>query len=349
MEARFSLSPEYDKLKEYPVAIWLLGLLAMVKSVFWLVGETDVVSYFFLNKYILTGILYFVFGVGVINLRRWALKGLIALSVFDIAFFLVFPDSKVTFFPSLGGGGRFIQLVTMYGVSGFVGSLIMLGLAFYARDFFGKSLHFRDLLKTKKKSAEREYTAAIIVALLLALIIRAHAVQAFKIPTGSMENTLLVGDHLLVTKFIYGTNIPFTHGDILPVRDPERGDVVVFKYPENPKRDFIKRIVGVGGDVVESRDQKVYVNGILQKEPYAIHLDKGSNPGESVPRDNFGPIVVPEGKYFMMGDNRDHSYDSRYWGFVDRDLIEGKALVIYWSWDGESHLPRLGRMAKLVE
>lgn len=203
--------------------------------------------------------------------------------------------------------------------------------------------------RKSRQQVIREYAKAIVTALILALFIRAYVVQAFKIPTGSMEPTLLVGDHLLVSKFIYGTDLPFMDGKVMAFRKPERGDVIVFKYPRDPDRDFIKRVIAVGGDVVESRDKVVYVNGIRLEDGYAVHTDDRVEPsGLGEPRDNFGPVMVPEGKYFMMGDNRDQSYDSRYWGFVDEEDIRGKALVIYWSWDGKKHLPRLGRIGHLV-
>jgi signal peptidase I len=193
-----------------------------------------------------------------------------------------------------------------------------------------------------------EYAEAIVTALLLALLIRAFVVQAFKIPSSSMETTLLVGDHLLVNKFIYGTKLPFMKDRILIWKTPQRGDIIVFRYPQDPKRDFIKRIVGVGGDLVMGVNKEVYVNGKRMDEPYARHVESGIKPRDMEPRDSFGPVVVPKGKLFVMGDNRDRSYDSRFWGFVDLDDIRGKAFIIYWSWNGEKHLPRLGRMGDLV-
>jgi signal peptidase I len=193
-----------------------------------------------------------------------------------------------------------------------------------------------------------EYAEAIVTALLLALFIRAYVVQAFKIPTGSMDPTLLVGDHILVNKFIYGTDVPFSDKTILTFKKPAKGDIIVFKYPENPKRDFIKRIIAVEGDVIESRDKTIYVNNKSEEEKYTSYSDSDIRPGGIEPRDNFGPYIVPKDKYFVMGDNRDTSYDSRYWGYVDADYIKGKALVIYWSWNGDRHLPRLGRLGKVV-
>lgn len=202
-------------------------------------------------------------------------------------------------------------------------------------------------MKKSKKELFWEYTKAIVTALLLALFIRAYFIQAFKIPSGSMIPTLLVGDHILVNKFIYGTPLPFSDKRVLIFRKPQRGDIIVFKYPEDPSRDFIKRVIAVEGDMVESRDKKVYVNGKQIDEPYAQHTDNAVRPGGD-PRDNFGPFIVPKGKYFMMGDNRDQSYDSRYWGYVDMKNIRGKALVIYWSWDGRNNWPRFGRIGGLV-
>lgn len=185
-----------------------------------------------------------------------------------------------------------------------------------------------------RKSLVREYTESIIVAVILALIIRAFIVQAFKIPSGSMEDTLLIGDHLLVSKFIYGTKIPFSDKRILKIRDPKRGDVIVFVYPEDPRKDFIKRVIGVPGDVVEGKDKKVYVNGQLYQNPHEVHKEKDIIPKEQNPRDTFGPVTVPADSYFVMGDNRDRSYDSRFWKFVTRDQIKGLAFIKYWSIDG---------------
>ncbi len=198
-----------------------------------------------------------------------------------------------------------------------------------------------------KKNLLREYLEAIITALILALIIRTFVVQAFKIPSGSMIPTLLVGDHILVNKFIYGTQIPFTDKKIFIFRKPQRGDIIVFKYPENPKKDFIKRVVAIEGDVIEEKDKALYLNGKRIIEPYAYHYDKNVRPNGFDPRDNFGPLAVPKGKVFVMGDNRDQSYDSRYWGFVDLEDIKGKALIIYWSWDPDNWL-RFNRIGRLI-
>ena len=198
-----------------------------------------------------------------------------------------------------------------------------------------------------KKRLIKEYAEAIITALLLALIIRAYIIQAFKIPSGSMIPTLLIGDHILVNKFIYGTKIPFSDKSILVFKQPGKGDIIVFKYPEDPKKDFIKRVVATGGDTLEERNKIIYVNGKEVTEPYAYHGDSFVRP-RGDPRDNFGPLIVPENKVFVMGDNRDQSFDSRYWGFVDIKAIKGKALIIYWSWDPGNRL-RFNRIGRLVK
>ena len=200
----------------------------------------------------------------------------------------------------------------------------------------------------KKKSLLREYAESIVIAVLLALVIRTYLVQAFKIPSGSMEDTLVVGDHLLVNKFIYGTKLPFTAKRMLTLRDPRRGDVIVFEYPEDPSKDFIKRVVGVPGDVVEEKEKKVYINGKQYTNPHEIHKEQNVIPKEMNPRDTFGPVTVPADSYFVMGDNRDRSYDSRFWGFVKREKIKGLAFIKYWSWDKDKFLPRFGNIGRLI-
>ncbi len=201
----------------------------------------------------------------------------------------------------------------------------------------------------KKKHIVREYAESIIIAVLLALAIRTFVVQAFKIPSGSMEDTLAIGDHLLVNKFIYGTKIPFSDSRVIKLRDPKRGDVIVFEYPEDPSKDFIKRIVGVPGDVVEGKDKKLYVNGKLYENPHEVHKEKEIIPKEMNPRDTFGPVTVPPDSYFVMGDNRDRSYDSRFWKFVKRGQIKGLAFIKYWSWDREKFRPRFGNIGRLID
>jgi signal peptidase I len=188
----------------------------------------------------------------------------------------------------------------------------------------------RYIVKVAKNSTWQEYADSGLIAILLALVIRTFLLQAFKIPSGSMENTLLIGDHLLVNKFIYGTKIPFTEKRILKFRDPRRGDIIVFQYPENPYRDFIKRCIALPGDTLEIRNKILYVNNEPMTESYVTFRDLRIFPKEMSPRDNFGPIQVPADHYFMMGDNRDYSADSRFWGFLPHKLIKGKAWVIYW-------------------
>ncbi|MCX8027595.1 MAG: signal peptidase I [Thermodesulfovibrionales bacterium] len=199
------------------------------------------------------------------------------------------------------------------------------------------------------KSKIWEYSKAIITALILALIIRTFIVQAFKIPSGSMLQTLLIGDHILVNKFIYGTVIPFTDKRILILKKPERGDIIVFKYPEDPDRDFIKRVIAVEGDIIYGKNGDVFVNGKKLNEPYIQHTDPNYRTHPIEPRDNFGPFLVPKDKFFVMGDNRDQSYDSRFWGYVDFKMIRGKSFIIYWSWDSVNARPRLSRIGKLTE
>lgn len=201
----------------------------------------------------------------------------------------------------------------------------------------------------KKKHIVREYAESIIVAVILALIIRTFIVQAFKIPSGSMEDTLAIGDHILVNKFIYGMKIPFADTRFLKIRHPKRGDVIVFEYPEDPSKDFIKRVIGTPGDTVEVKDKKVYVNGSLYQNPHEVHKEADTYPREQNPRDNMGPVKVPSDSYFMMGDNRDRSYDSRFWGFVKSDKIKGLAFIKYWSWDNENFRVRFRSIGKLID
>ncbi len=198
-------------------------------------------------------------------------------------------------------------------------------------------------------SAFREYAEAILVALLMALVLRAYSVEAFKIPSGSMLPTLVVGDHLLVNKMVYGFKIPFVEEKVLAYRDPQRYDVIVFKYPEDQSKNFIKRVMGIGGDVMEIKDKAVYINGELTDASFTRHSDDRIIPMGADPRDNYGPITVPEGNVLVLGDNRDDSHDSRYWGFVDNDIIKGKAMFIYWSWDGNKSGPRLSRIGKGIK
>ncbi|MEZ4549135.1 MAG: signal peptidase I [Desulfobacterales bacterium] len=175
--------------------------------------------------------------------------------------------------------------------------------------------------KSKLRSVE-----AILIAIVLALFIRTFVVQAFKIPSGSMEPTLQIGDHILVNKFIYGVKIPYLRKTIIPVSEPDRGDIIVFRYPEDPDKDFIKRVIAVPGDTVEIRNKIIYVDGAAVKNDVGVHTDSRVLSGAINHRDNLKPLTVPAGSYFVMGDNRDNSYDSRFWGFVEERSIKGKAL-----------------------
>jgi len=198
-----------------------------------------------------------------------------------------------------------------------------------------------------KTSAFREYAEALVMAVVLALFIRTFVVQAFKIPSGSMLPTLQIGDHLLVNKFLYGIRIPIVGKRILPLRQPQRDDVIVFVYPQDPSKDFIKRVKALPGETIEIRNKVLYVNGQVVEDDNAFYENTPERMARA-PRDNFGPFLVPEGTVFVMGDNRDHSHDSRFWGTVPIDDILGKAFVLYWSWDSKEFRPRWGRLGMLI-
>jgi len=209
-----------------------------------------------------------------------------------------------------------------------------------------------DKLSFARKSTLREYSESIGIAVAIALLLRAFVVEAFQIPSGSMIPTLEVGDHIFVAKFSYGLVVPFSNKKIFEFREPDRGDVIVFKYPQDPSIDYIKRVVGLPGEKVEVRNNEVFINGKpMAREHVGPFHDAGPSddrdselwhetlgtkqhealqePGR--PPSNFGPLVVPAGNVFVMGDNRDNSSDSRVWGTVDHDLIKGKALIVWWS------------------
>jgi len=194
-----------------------------------------------------------------------------------------------------------------------------------------------------------DWTKSILLALLLALFIRAFFVQAYKIPSGSMIPTLLIGDYLLVNKITFGIKNPIKDDFFYLRRLPNRQDIVVFTYPVDQKVDFIKRVIGLPGDTVKIVNKKVYVNDIPLDEPYVQFTDLQVYPGDVSPRDNFGPVKVPEGHLFVLGDNRDQSYDSRFWGFVPIKYLKGTALIIYFSWDSERGRIRFERIGKLIK
>jgi len=198
--------------------------------------------------------------------------------------------------------------------------------------------------ETDKKSTVREYYEALLIAVIFVNFARIFVFQAFKIPTGSMEDNLKIGDHIIVNKFIYGP-IGGPFGKLFPIRDPKRGDIIVFRWPMNPDTDFVKRVIGMPGDIIELHDKNVYVNGKQLNEPYVIHVDSQVYPKlAALPepyrsRDQFGPYTVAPNSYFAMGDNRDRSSDSRYWGTVPRSMIKGRAFMVYWSFRGEPPPP----------
>ena len=204
----------------------------------------------------------------------------------------------------------------------------------------------------RQKSKTREYIESLLIAALIALFVRGFIVQAFKIPSSSMEPTLLVGDHLLVNRLSYVTKLPFTDMVLFDLGKPARGDVVVFRYPVDRSKDFIKRVIGVEGDVIQIKDKVIYVNGKRMNDPHAHFAEEAVIPGVFSQRDNFGPATVPKDSYFCMGDNRDRSLDSRFWGFVKKDDLVGRALIIYFSWNGNADdiigYVRWERIGKLI-
>lgn len=193
----------------------------------------------------------------------------------------------------------------------------------------------------RRRSIVREYAEIIIVSVTLAFFIRTFFVQAFQIPSGSMEDTLLVGDFLLANKLVYGPKIPLTNWRLPAISKPKHGDIIVFRAPHQDK-DFIKRCVAVGGDKIQMIDNHLYVNDVKQVEPYVVF--KGSPP----PFANTQPSTVPDGFLYMMGDNRNNSQDSRYWGFLDENRVKGKAMILYWSWDKDHHGPRFSRIGDII-
>jgi len=197
------------------------------------------------------------------------------------------------------------------------------------------------VMSPPKKTIVREYFESIVIAVILALFIRTFVVQAFKIPTGSMERNLLIGDHLLVNKFVFGPAATDLERLLLPEKPVRRGDIVVFKYPEEPERDFIKRVIGLPGETVEVRAKRVLIDGQRLDEPY-VHFsqpppvpDTRHEVTSYDVREEYGPVTVPADHYFVMGDNRDNSQDSRYWGFLPGAYVKGKAFILYWSYEAD--------------
>jgi signal peptidase I len=217
----------------------------------------------------------------------------------------------------------------------------------------------------------REMASMVIFVIVVVVVVRCFVIQAFKIPSGSMLPTLQIGDHLMVNRFIYGLRLPFyiwlplPSGQpsgfgtsiplpdsvagklLLPISQPKRGDVIVFRFPPNPDTDFIKRVVGLPGDMVEVRDKVIYINGGKVADTHAHFTDGPAPDITRGPRDEFGPVQVPEGHLFVMGDNRDNSYDSRFWGFVPEKNVLGKAFILYWSWDIDKGLLSSDRFSSI--
>jgi signal peptidase I len=203
----------------------------------------------------------------------------------------------------------------------------------------------------RPKGALRETVESLAYAVVIFLVIRTLAFQAFRIPTGSMEETLLPGDFLFINKFAYGARVPFTDLRLPGYAQPRRGDIIVFEYPKDKKVDYIKRCVAVAGQTVEVRNKQLFVDGAPAEEPFVVHKDPSTGVERGDPRferDNWGPYKVPAGCLFMMGDNRDYSADSRFWGPLPVNLIHGRAWVTYFSWDPKGHLPRPKRMFRLI-
>lgn len=185
----------------------------------------------------------------------------------------------------------------------------------------------------EKKKIIKEYLEPIAIAILIALFIRTFVVQAFKIPSSSMEPTLQVGDHLLVNKFIYGIKFPIIETKYFQFKKPQRGDIIVFVYPKDRSKDFIKRVIGTEGEKVQIVHNKIYINNQLIEDPWGRYDERAPSTKYMQPMEIFGPVTVPVNSVFVLGDNRDNSQDSRFWGFVNVNEVKGKALIIYFSWD----------------
>ena len=196
------------------------------------------------------------------------------------------------------------------------------------------------------KSWARRNGESLLLAVAVALLVRSSVVEAFWVPSGSMLPTIQIGDHLFVNKLAYGMHLPFIEHELAQWSPPHRGDVVVFTSPVDRRIDLIKRVIAVAGDSVEVRDKHLYINGQEVPDPHASFTDP--RPRDSTPRDHFGPVTVPPGKFFVMGDNRDQSYDSRYWGFADERDVKGQATFVYWSWDSQIHWVRWDRFGHFV-
>ena len=255
----------------------------------------------------------------------------------------------------LPGIGQFYNKQVLKGLAFIIGAIVLLLIDevhylfavfsiplyfFVVKDAFESAEKINGTNKKLLEQGSKSVRAFVIIMLLLHLlpfpeIIKAHLIKAYKFPSGSMIPSLLIGDHILIDKI---------SKDFI-----KRGDIIVFKYPENPNKDFIKRVVGMGGDTIQSKDKIIYINGKPLQEPYVQYKDSAMRPGSIEPRDNFGPVIVPRDKYFVMGDNRDHSYDSRYWGYVPRENVKGRVFKIYWSWDFVNREVRWERIGMTIK
>ncbi len=217
-----------------------------------------------------------------------------------------------------------------------------------------------------KESKVVELAKSFFPVFLIVLLLRSFLVEPFRIPSGSLEPTLDVGDFVAVNKFAYGLRLPVTESKIIPIAKPKKGEIAVFRWPPNPTYDYIKRVIGVPGDKVEYKNKKLIINGTEMKQTFIENtIDESS--GKPVAkyrenlngvehdifiRDNVAPfdfeVVVPEGQYFMMGDNRDDSADSRYWGFVSDEYLRGKAFLVWMSWDAKKMLPRWSNIGHII-
>lgn len=199
----------------------------------------------------------------------------------------------------------------------------------------------KDVKNIKKKSKLREYIEIIVTAVFLALVVRTFIVQSYHIPSGSMKDTLLKGDFLFANKFIYGAKVPFVDWRLPALREPRRGDIVIFKFPGDGKTDYIKRCIAIEGEVIKVENKSVFINGDKLDEDYTKYIRGGLN--------DYGPYRVPEGHIFVLGDNRDNSYDSRFWGPLNKKLLRGEALFLYFSIDYQKHWPRFSRIGDLIK
>ena len=343
----------------------LLGLVSLFQGTFWVLFPFYTVpgslGLALLSALVLSSVFFLTFSYLVLqkeNLQHIRIAGIAALVCLPIhcvlAFFCTDAIFDFYFTPEQVSGRYLLGFLLLALTSGIPGDLLLIRLSLALEKRIGAGVFNPDRQLFRQSNRRFELFEALFVALVLAVFIRIYFVQAFKIPSGSMEDTLLIGDHLLVNKFIFGTRIPVLGRELFQIREPERGDVIVFEFPQDAgepyfkRRDFIKRIVGVPGDLVEIRHKDVYVNGQPLVFPQEIHKEKDVLPPEVSPRDYLRALRVPPGKYFTLGDNRDRSYDSRFWGFVDQSTIRGKALIKYWSWDQEKGRPRWERIGRPI-